>query len=78
MDIMDAMNYGFDNPNERKNVKIDEELINIASKSVMNPKVWEDITMFASMSKEEKAYKVALEQYKNAVNMNNSIKSKVA
>ena len=78
MDIMIAMNYGFDNPKERKNVKIDEELINIASKSVMDPKVWEDITLFASMSPEEKAHKAALDQYRNAINMSNGIKSKVA
>lgn len=72
--IMQVMNYAYDNPNLRKDVKIDEKIIDTASKSVIDPNTWEDITLFASMSNEEEAYKKAMENYKNSINMNEGLK----
>lgn len=72
--VMQVMNYAYDNPNLRKDVKIDEKIVDIASKSVIDPNTWEDITLFASMSNEENAYKKAMDNYKNSITMNEGIK----
>jgi hypothetical protein len=72
-EIMKSMNYGYDNPESRDKLKIDESLIKIASKSVIDTRKLEMIALYASMSKETNIYSLALEQLKNVATMNNRI-----
>ena len=72
-EINKAMNYGYDNPEYRNKVNPDELIIESASKSVIDAKTFEDMSLYASMSQDKKAYQMCLENIKNAKNMENGI-----
>ena len=72
-EIMKAMNYGYDNPEFRNKVNPDEMCIDVATKSVIDPNIFEQISLFASMSKDKKAYQMSLDGLKNTKNISNGI-----
>ena len=63
-EIMKAMNYAYDNPENREQVNIHEKLVEISNKCVINPNAAEMICSYASLSSEENAYKKAMEGLK--------------
>ena len=72
-EIMKAMNYGYDNPEFRNKVNPDEMGVEVAAKSVIDENTLEQIALFASMSKDKKAYTMAMEQLKNVKNISAGI-----
>ena len=72
-EIIKSMNYGYDNPEAREKLTIDETLVDISSKSVIDVEKSEMISLYASMSVEPKAYSKALDNLRNVKNMNNRI-----
>jgi len=73
LEVMKAMNYGYDNPEFRNKVNPDEAIVKVAAKSVLNKSVMEQIALYASLSKDSNAYKMALEQLEHLKQMNNGI-----
>ncbi|MBR1717997.1 MAG: hypothetical protein IJ715_01850 [Bacilli bacterium] len=72
-EIMKAMNYAYDNPNNREQVNIHETLVDISKKSVINPNVAEAICSYASLSSEENAYLKAMEGLKTVKTIDNGM-----
>jgi len=65
--IIEAMNYRFDNPESGVLVDVDSKIIEVATKSVNDSKTWEDLSLFVSMSSDKnsmQAFKIASEQAK--------------
>ena len=68
-EIMKAMNYGFDNPEFRNRVNPDEMGVMVAAQNELDEETLEQIISYASMSREKKAYAMALEQLRNTQTM---------
>lgn len=65
--IIEAMNYRFDNPESGVLVDVDSKIIEAATKSVNDSKTWEDLALFVSMSSDKnsmQAFKIASNQTK--------------
>ncbi len=63
-EIMKAMNYAYDNPENREQVNIHEKLVEISNKCIIDPNISEMICSYASLSNEENAYKKAIDGLK--------------
>jgi hypothetical protein len=72
-EIMKAMNYAYDNPENREQVKIHEELVDIAKKSVRTVSQAESIKLQIDCSTEINAYDKALNLVAETKAMENGI-----
>ena len=71
--IMEAMNYAYDNPESRDQVKIDTEIVDISMKTVYLLEDAEEMSLWASLSSEEEAYIKSIEALRVAKNIDNGI-----
>lgn len=74
--IMTALNYGYDNPESREMITPDEEILNVAMKSVIDINAIEQICLYGSMSSDPNALAISQEFLKEAREKENSLQAK--